>query len=1106
MSTLLLRRWRPQYRNPLYLLIFVGLVFGGRAVAQIDVGASFDCPLGSCDANTSDEGGDHHNVVLAEHLAEARASGNGAAERSAFAEVGVRFRPCFTGPVRLGMHDIDIDGRLRGFGGGPVIRGDVNVRTILRDVTDGIELHNEVVFEEEERGNVGVTVNHDISVNRESFVTETVTENHTYDFVVRVNARKFGLNGMSDFQQGGRGVSFDRVSLVPQLEDTDGDGLFDQWEISGIDEDCDAIVEVDLPQMGADPTIKDVFLELDWMTGEAPTQAAVRAVVNAFALAPGTAGGTNTPGQGINLWVDTGDLTDPTASEDDAGPNTCGDGFDNMLDGAEDQLDPDCLVGALAFSSLGADLGGGNGFPVSGVPDMFNDADVDGETDFEEAKFDPGRGNFDPARLRVFRYAINAVPAGPPPNMGGQALHNDFVLFNQNAGLLMHELGHTLGLGHGGPYDDVEGGDDEVNCKPNYLSVMNYRFQGGIQVSGGLGNGQDIDGDGTPDGFILDYSPPRFSTGPGTFGRNAALAAVDETAWSEAVVQDVGDAANISAWTIANQSLFTGMVNAPPDWNGDGDTNDQAPPSIDFNTSAWTPNAAEGTGTCSDGMDHDLDGLTDINDPDCIVNQRCGLASNASVQQYNGANDWDNLDLDPNRYAQADSGDIPGWNDEPGLDDIRRLQAAMQTTDIAAVAKEADVDPVAAGQPLNYTITVENLGPRATTEVILTDLLSPDLHFLDGEPSCEEANDDVVCAVGGLDPGDSRDVTINTRVSVDLACAPGEQFTELVNLAETTNLGGPDSDPSNDTVQLTSSALCARYEYAAKYVCGRQSSRDDPRLSIGEYKTTVNVHNPNDEDVFFFKKVALAFPPAEQAPGDVIPIAIDQLAYDEALKVDCAEVREALEASPQDYVEGYVIVQSPLSLDVDAVYTTEVRDDDGRVVSSSLDVEAVDERERRRTADLEVTKNVTTATIAEYQVEGPQPVRFAYHLALYAIQLTNNGPDTAHNVVLNDALSVNATNGLGAAAIFPEPMTLPEGAEVTDLEFVGPHLSTMTIAIGDLEPEAAVEVAFWALALTVVIGDGDPHIELLDKVSTGSIAAEIAPGNNSVEVVSVLVP
>ena len=33
----------------------------------------------------------------------------------------------------------------------------------------------------------------------------------------------------------------------------------------------------------------------------------------------------------------------------------------------------------------------------------------------------------------------------------------------------MHELGHNLGLKHGG--------SDHLNCKPNYLSVMNYAFQ-----------------------------------------------------------------------------------------------------------------------------------------------------------------------------------------------------------------------------------------------------------------------------------------------------------------------------------------------------------------------------------------------------------------------------------------------------------------------------------------------------------------------------------------------------------------------------------------------------------------------------------------------------
>jgi streptogramin lyase len=51
---------------------------------------------------------------------------------------------------------------------------------------------------------------------------------------------------------------------------------------------------------------------------------------------------------------------------------------------------------------------------------------------------------------------------------------------NVIAGTLFHEIGHTLGLSHGGLYYDTPGSyvpTFEANCKPNYQSVMNYLFQ-----------------------------------------------------------------------------------------------------------------------------------------------------------------------------------------------------------------------------------------------------------------------------------------------------------------------------------------------------------------------------------------------------------------------------------------------------------------------------------------------------------------------------------------------------------------------------------------------------------------------------------------------------
>ncbi|QIS14047.1 hypothetical protein [Nocardia arthritidis] len=211
------------------------------------------------------------------------------------------------------------------------------------------------------------------------------------------------------------------------LVDTDGDGLPDEWETRGYDADGDGGIDIDLPAMGANPNRKDIFVEMDYMTGRLPSTAVLDRIVAVFADAPVTNPDGST---GITLHLDAGDER--------------GDRYR---------------------------LGGGNL-----VPDDNNLSPVD--TEVGEIK----QANFNGNRAQVFHYMIwadryngrcsSGISLGIPADtfivtMGpscGWRVNDDMQV-----GTFVHELGHNLGLTHGG--------GDHTHFKPNFLSVMNYFFQ-----------------------------------------------------------------------------------------------------------------------------------------------------------------------------------------------------------------------------------------------------------------------------------------------------------------------------------------------------------------------------------------------------------------------------------------------------------------------------------------------------------------------------------------------------------------------------------------------------------------------------------------------------
>lgn len=203
---------------------------------------------------------------------------------------------------------------------------------------------------------------------------------------------------------------------LPETLDSDGDGLYDNWEIYGIDNNEDGIVDLILPDCNRFQ--KDVYVEVDWMVGYQPSFYAINEVVDVFA------------NNGINLHVF----------------------LSNSIPHSE----------YITFDLEPGDLN---------------------TVDFDEIK----SNNFDSNRKPAFHYCIFADKLKDSPKSSGQAevLGNDFMVtlgdyhyyIPNQIGTFMHELGHNLGLRHGG--------DENTNHKPNYISNMNYLFQFGIEQKNG---------------------------------------------------------------------------------------------------------------------------------------------------------------------------------------------------------------------------------------------------------------------------------------------------------------------------------------------------------------------------------------------------------------------------------------------------------------------------------------------------------------------------------------------------------------------------------------------------------------------------------------------
>lgn len=302
--------------------------------------------------------------------------------------------------------------------------------------------------------------------------------------------------------------------------DEDGDGICDKWEdgtnnslypnecdpvglciktnlsskiyslscTSGSDHWSDMCPKVDIP---------DIYYEIDYMKGHKPSETAISVVADVFSHSNYIQNGKG----GINLHVQL----------DEELPH-----FD-LLKWQGTQNNPGYLQ--LKYWYFGTPEERTYSFPQENpASNWLNNGLYGGSERSEKAQA---------FHYMIFGHQLSAADTDPNTSGASELPGNDAVITlgsfsgmvgdeQQQQGTLLHEMGHTLKLRHGG--------FDNVNCKPNYFSVMSYAFQFPTPVedrrfdfsrlaSDDLDKNNLIDADGIsqsiPPGMPTAYGPPQ---------------------------------------------------------------------------------------------------------------------------------------------------------------------------------------------------------------------------------------------------------------------------------------------------------------------------------------------------------------------------------------------------------------------------------------------------------------------------------------------------------------------------------------------------------------------------------------------------------------------
>ena len=468
---------------------------------------------------------------------------------------------------------------------------------------------------------------------------------------------------------------------------------------------------------------------------------------------------------------------------------------------------------------------------------------------------------------------------------------------------------------------------------------------------------------------------------------------------------------------------------------------------------------------------------------------------------------------------QLDPDSTPN-NNNPSEDDQSSITLTPQLADLS-LSKTINNPTVTLGQPVTFTLNVNNAGPSMATNVRVSDQLPQGLTFVSATPAGVYNSTTGVWTVGTLANGASASLQITATVGT---------ATAVTNMAQisASDQRDPDSTPNNNISTEDDQASVTLTPQVADLSLAK--TIDNPTPNAGQNVTfTLNLNNAG--------------------PGAGTSVAVTDKLPPGLTFVSAAPSQGSYDSISGVWTIGTVSAGASASLQLAAtvnstspvVNTAQVTRSDQPDPDSTPNNNNANEDDQSsitvtpQRADLSLTKTVDNAT--------PNP----NDIVTYTLNLRNAGPGAATNIAVSDLLpggvtfvgsspsqgAYNSTTGLWSVGVVGSGSsaslqigarvtgvgTITNSAEVTDADQPDPDStpgnnvageddqSTITIvvqqadlsltkAVSKANPQVGEDVTF-----TVTLSNGGPHratgVAIRDQLPSGMTYLSSTPSTGS---------